>query len=140
MITILFWNLAKQQQVMSHLKCLGQAHSIDVFLLAESPKNLKPAIRDLNSLSVGTYREADYVRPRVRAITRFAAQDFVHRYTSVGREMAVWSFVSALPSSPEILLGFYCMKRSMNSVSARRRSRVRVTMDCNCAAAALLTQ
>ena len=104
MITILFWNIAKKESVLDHLICLEHTHSIDVFIFAECPEDLKPAIRNLNSLGVGAYREEANVRAKVRALTRLGTKDFTHRYSSLGREMAIWSIKTPKLNPAEALI------------------------------------
>jgi exonuclease III len=102
-ITIIFWNINKRPDILDHIECLGQTHLVDVFILSECPKNVKPALRALNVLGVGTYREEVSAKAKVRALTRLPAGDFIHRFTSIGREMAVWS-VSAPKLTPDEVL------------------------------------
>jgi hypothetical protein len=95
MTTVLFWNLSKRQDVMGHVICLAQSHPVDVFILAECPRSVKPVLRALNTLGSGDYHEAMNAKAKVRAITRLGTRDFIHKYTSLGREMAVWSLRTA---------------------------------------------
>lgn len=104
MVTILFWNLSPNPNALTHLPCLAQTHLVDVFILAECPKDLKPAIKRLNRLGVGTYREAVKEDVKVRALTRLGAKEFIHRYTSLGREMAVWTVQAPKLNPPEALI------------------------------------
>lgn len=103
-VTILFWNVLEKPNVLSHLSCLVQTHSVDVFILAECPEDLEPVIRSLNSFGVGTYREAVKEDVKVRALTRLGAKEFIHRYTSLGREMAVWTVQAPRLNPPEALI------------------------------------
>ncbi len=103
-VTILFWNLSKNSNALIHLPCLAQTHSVDVFILAECPKDLKPVITDLNDLGIGTYREEVKAEPKVRALTRLATKEFIHRFTSLGKEMAVWTVRAPRLNPPETLI------------------------------------
>jgi hypothetical protein len=104
LITILFWNLDKKSQVLSHVPCLAQAHAPDIFILAECPNNLSPSITALNKLNLGTFREEANARAKVRALTRLDQGAFRHKLTSLGREMAVWSIRAPKLSPPEALV------------------------------------
>jgi hypothetical protein len=104
MLTVVYWNLNKKPGILKHVACLAKAHQVDVFLFAESPKNLKPAIRDLNRLGVGNYRQAMNAPAKVRAVTRLGSRDFLHRSTSLGREMAVWAVRAPKMNPPQVLL------------------------------------
>lgn len=112
-ITILFWNLDKKPSIMTHLACLAETHSVDVFILAECPKNVKPAIRDLDNLGIGTYREEFNLRAKVRALTRLGTKDFIHRYTSQGRELAAWT-LRAPKLNPEeaLVVGVHLLSKA----------------------------
>jgi exonuclease III len=103
LITILFWNVGGNFKALAHLPCLARASAIDVFLLAECPDDLTPTINSLNGLD-GTYHESVASPAKVRAVTRLAAEAFVHRFTSVGREMAVWSLSAPNLAPPEVLI------------------------------------
>ena len=105
MITIVFWNIRKKPDVLEHhLECLLRTYSVDVFILAECPKNVKPALRALDSAGVGTYREEAKVKAKVRALTRLGQKEFIHRFSSLNREMAVWSIATSKLRSTEVLL------------------------------------
>lgn len=122
--TILFWNLAKKQNALEHLSCLALTHRVDVFLLAESSDDLSPVLQDINKLGLGTYREADYEKTKVRAITRLAKRDFVHRYTSQGREVAIWRLRSAVMTPPEILIAGVLLPSKMGGNSVEDQASV----------------
>lgn len=47
MLTVLFWNLNKNAATLEHLACLGQTHRVDLFLLAEFPRNPMQSTEDL---------------------------------------------------------------------------------------------
>lgn len=102
-ITILFWNVGGNRDALAHLPCLSQAHSIDVFLLAECPDGLASVIVALSGGGIA-YHESVASRAKVRAVTRLPSQSFVHRFTSVSREMAVWSLSAPNLKPPEILI------------------------------------
>lgn len=94
LITILFWNIAKNSICLEHLPCLAQTHEVDVFILAECPGSVN--LDALNALGKGDYQFELNANAKVQAITRLDLPEFTHRYTSLGREMAVWS--TALPN------------------------------------------
>lgn len=104
MVSFLFWNTAKEPIVSSHLVCLGRNHSIDVFLIAESPRDLGPAITELNTLRRGIYEEAGRARPKVRTVTRLRPPAIDHIATTLGGETAVWSMVAPKLHPPEMLV------------------------------------
>lgn len=103
-ISILFWNLDENPATLSHLECMGRKHSVDVFLLAECPSNLNPAIAALNSLNLGVFREAGKIQPKVRVLTRLGTTDFDHVLTTIGGETAVWTIRAPKLQPPEVLL------------------------------------
>lgn len=104
MVTFLFWNIAKKSDMLTHVACLGRTHSIDVFLLAESPPNLSPAIDRLNALRRGVYEEAGKARPKVRLLTRLRPPEIHHVLTTLGGETAVWSIGAPKLREKEVLL------------------------------------
>ena len=89
MITLLFWNIAKNSVCLEHLPCLAQKYEVDVVILAECPVDVN--LEGLNSLGIGNYQLELNANAKVQAITRLDLETFIHRYTSLGREMAVWS-------------------------------------------------
>ena len=91
MITLLFWNIAKNRVCLEHLPCLARKHEVDVFILAECPDGVN--LDELNALGIGNYQLELNANAKVQAITRLDLRAFIHRYTSLGREMAVWSTV-----------------------------------------------
>lgn len=104
MITVVFWNLAKNRSTLAHVKCLAQLRSVDVFIFAECPRNLKPAIRDLDTLGQGKYYEPSYVKSKIRLVTRISHGEILPRFTASGREMAVWSVRAPNLKPPELLI------------------------------------
>lgn len=104
MVSILYWNIAGRVVTLQHVVCLAQAHSIDVFLFAESPADLDPTVAALNDLDIGIYREAGKVQPKVRALVRLESKDFDHLFTTIGGETAVWSIRAPKVSPPEVML------------------------------------
>ena len=91
MITLIFWNIAKNPVCLEHLPCLAQTHKVDLFILAECPDGVN--LEALNALGQGRYQRELNANAKVQAITRLDSRAFIHRYTSLGREMAVWSTV-----------------------------------------------
>lgn len=91
LITLLFWNIAKNPVCLEHLPCLARKHEVDVFILAECPDGVN--LEELNALGIGDYQLELNANAKVQAITRLDLQAFIHRYTSLGREMAVWATV-----------------------------------------------
>jgi len=80
---------------------LAKAHEVDVFILAECPDSVN--LGALNAVGKGPYQPELNANAKVQAITRLNSQTFIHRYTSLGREMAVWS--TMLPNGAlEILI------------------------------------
>jgi len=101
LLTLLFWNIANNPACLAHLPCLVQASDIDVFILAECPENVN--LEALNALGKGNYLLEQNANAKVQAVTRLNPQFFIHRYTSLGKEMAVWSMMPA-NSEQEILI------------------------------------
>ncbi|HEY7156194.1 MAG TPA: hypothetical protein VH575_19670 [Gemmataceae bacterium] len=104
MISVLFWNLAENAGILPHVSCLGRSRSVDIFLFAESPADLGPALRGLNTLRRGTYEEAGKVRPKVRALSRLRPPDLDHLFTTIGGETSVWSIRAPKLTPSEVLL------------------------------------
>ena len=114
MITLLFWNIAKNPACLEHLPCLAQTHEIDVFILAECPSNVN--LDELNAIGKGTYKHELNANAKVRAVTRLDSEAFIHRYTSLGREMAVWSTV--LPNTAlEVLVAGVHLRSRFGGIS-----------------------
>lgn len=103
-ITCVFWNIHKNESLFQHLACLQQYLSVDVFFLAEAPVDLGPALAGLNTIGSGFYIENMNASAKVRAIGRPSPSGLVHRFTGLGREMAVWSLASSKLDPPEVLL------------------------------------
>lgn len=84
-------------------------YDVDVFVLAECPDSVN--LEALNAIDKGLYHVEQNANAKVKAITRLAPPVFIHRYTSFGREMAVWSAV--IPSTQlEILIaGVHLMSK-----------------------------
>jgi hypothetical protein len=91
LITLLFWNIAKNPLCFEHLPCLAKTHEVDIFILAECPDGVN--LEALNASGKGNYQPELNANAKVQGITRLGSQTFIHRYTSLGREMAVWSTV-----------------------------------------------
>jgi len=89
-ITIAFWNIHKNGRVLPNLACLATAYAVDILLLAEPPTNLTPAVRALNKLKTGIWREETNGGSKVRALTRLGAADFTHRFTGIAGDVAGW--------------------------------------------------
>lgn len=90
MISLLFWNIAKNPLCLEHLPCLAKTHDVDVFILAECPYGVN--LEALNAPGSGGHYQLELnANAKVQAITRLDLATFIHRYTSLGREMAVWS-------------------------------------------------
>ena len=100
MITLLFWNIAKNSVCLEHLPCLALARDVDVFILAECPQNVN--LEGLNAIGKGIYQLELNANAKVQAITRLDPSAFIHRYTSLGREMAVWS--ATMPNTTREIL------------------------------------
>jgi endonuclease/exonuclease/phosphatase family metal-dependent hydrolase len=101
---VLFWNLAENAAILPHVRSLGLNRSIDIFLLAESPKNLTPALTGLNQLRRGRYREAGLAPLKVRVLTRLGAPDFDHLFSTIAGETAIWAVRAPKLTPPELLL------------------------------------
>ena len=104
MITICFWNLSKKDQTLAHLICLARMYEVDIFILAECPNDLEPAIEGLNGLDAKKYREAVNAKAKVRSLSRLGIEGSVHRFTSIGREMAAWTMPAPKLDPPEVLV------------------------------------
>ena len=103
-VSVLFWNLAENAAILPHVGCLGRRRSVDIFLFAESPVDLGPALAGLNMLRRGTYREAGIGRPKVRMLARLTSPDLDHLFTTIGGETTVWSIRAPKMTPPEVLL------------------------------------
>lgn len=104
MVTVLFWNIDGNTNALQHLACLASSCGIDVFLIAECPKDLSNGLRELNRLDIGMYQESFSGEAKVRALTRLKPDVFRHRFTGIGRDLVVWSLRATNVSKGEILL------------------------------------
>ena len=104
LITVLFWNLARNAATLPHLECLAKSHDVDVFLLAEAPKDLNLGLTKLNALGAGLYQEPAFPRPKVRVLTRMASSDFKAVFTGDARDMTIWAARSTKLPAGEVLL------------------------------------
>jgi hypothetical protein len=104
LISFLFWNIAKNTNIFPHIACLGRHRSIDVFLLAESPDDVNPAIIELNNLRRGKYREASKAKTKVRMLTRLQPPSPDHVFTTLAGETSVWSINPSRIDALEILI------------------------------------
>ncbi len=113
MVTIAFWNVGKKVLVLPHLACLAVAKAVDVFLLAECPKDLTPALATLNQLGGGAWREETNGGPKVRALTRLGDGDFAHRFTGIAGDVAVWTVKAPklAPVSEALLAGVHLLSK-----------------------------
>jgi hypothetical protein len=102
-ISVVFWNLAKNPATLAHIGCLARTLNVDVFFLAEAPKNLKPALRSLDGLQQGEYNSPSVVRTKIGVLSRLQKSDFVHRFTGSARDIVVWT-VQAPKLNPQELL------------------------------------
>lgn len=104
MITIVFWNISKNQAVLSHLDCLAQTYDVDIFILAECPWDLETTAQRLSGLGIGQFRQVENLKGKTTAIVRLQSKKFVHRFTSLGKDMAVWALSSSKLNPPEVLI------------------------------------
>lgn len=109
MITLLFWNIAKNPTCFEHLGCLAQTYDVDVFILAECPNNVN--LEALNASNKGVYQLELNANAKVQAITRLDAQTFIYRYTSLGREMAIWSALIPDNAQEVLIAGVHLMSK-----------------------------
>lgn len=82
---------------------MAQTHDVDVFILAECPDNVN--LEGLNAIGKGIYQTEPNANAKIKAITRLDQYAFIHRYTSLGREMAVWS--AAIPNLEILIAGVH---------------------------------
>ena len=109
MITLLFWNIAKNALCIEHLACLAGTYDVDIFILAECPENVN--LDDLNAIEKGSYQQELNASAKVQAITRLDSHAFIHRYTSLGREMAVWSILVPNTGVEILIAGVHLMSK-----------------------------
>jgi len=87
------------------LLCLAKTHDVDILLLAEyPPAKIAASVEALTALGVGSYRAEQSAPAKVLALTRLAREDFVHQFTSLGKEMAIWKLRAPKLQSREALL------------------------------------
>jgi hypothetical protein len=113
LITILFWNLAKNESTLSHLECLIRSHTVDILLLAEYPRN--PGKKGLQSLDLITeslklagrppFQQVNNLDGKVVAFTSLHPNVLVHRMSTVADDLGVWTLKSANPAINEIIIG-----------------------------------
>ncbi|HEX5874706.1 MAG TPA: hypothetical protein VFY60_08655 [Pyrinomonadaceae bacterium] len=94
---------------MEHLPCLAQMHDVDVFILAECPYNVN--LEALNATAKGVYYSELNANAKVQAITRLHPRTFIHRFTNLGREMAVWSTVIPNTSLEILIAGVHLVSK-----------------------------
>lgn len=104
MITVLFWNLHKNPNVLDHLPCLAKHHRVDVFLLAEIPDDVQTVIDKLNIKISHIYRDVSNETTKVVAITRLGEEAISHRFSGYRERLDVWSITAPQLKSKEILL------------------------------------
>ena len=92
MISFLFWNLDENTNAVPYLGRLATTYAVDIFLIAECPKETAPLITALNAAHRGVYRVADEVIPeKVRIITRLAPPRLKQRLTLLGKDATIWT-------------------------------------------------
>lgn len=104
MLTVVFWNLAKNSAILPHVGCLAAAHDVDAFFLAESPPDLTPGVAALNLVGgKHRYREEGNGGGKIRAGIAPTPAD----RTSLSRKsdhLAVWSVRTGSGSPPDVLI------------------------------------
>ena len=119
MITVLFWNLAKNAATLPHLECLAKSHAVDVFLLAEAaPLDLNLGLTKLNALGAGVYQEPASPPPKVRVLTRIASSGFSAVFTGTARDMTIWAARSSKLPAGEVLLAVVHLPSKMGSITS----------------------
>jgi hypothetical protein len=116
-VTILFWNLGGNPATLPRLRRLAGVYEVDIFLLAEAPDDLRPAIGALNDARVGRYRALDLARPKVRCLTWLPDATFAPRFTWPYRGMTVWELKSAKLNPPELSLAVVHLPSKMGGES-----------------------
>lgn len=104
MVTIPFRNLGGNPATLPRLRRLAGRLDVDIFLLAEAPDDLGPALAGLNEAGIGRYREAGVVRPKVRCLTWLPEWDFAPRFTWPDRGMTVWALKAPKLAPTEVSL------------------------------------
>ncbi len=82
---------------------------MDVFILAECPDNVN--LDALNASGKGLYQLEQNANAKVHAITRLDPHAFIHRYTSLGREMAIWSALIPNKGQELLIAGVHLMSK-----------------------------
>ncbi len=118
MITVLFWNLARNAATLPHLECLAKSHAVDVFLLAEAPVDLSLGLSKLNGLGVGVYQEPASPQPKVRVLTRMPSSDLSAVFTGAAGDMTIWAAHSSKLPAGEVLLAVVHLPSKMGGNSA----------------------
>lgn len=91
MISILFWNVAKNADIGPNLKQLALSCGVDVFFLAEVPDDLETISLQINSAGVGDYLLVDQEVTKIRSLSRLPPNDLYLSLNSETTNLSVWS-------------------------------------------------
>ncbi len=123
MITIVFWNIAKNRAALPHLKCLTGHYDVDVFVLAEIPKrtNLVETAKMLG-VDKGSFRNVENVRGKTVALSRLDARRFQHKFTGINGYLSAWSLKSARFYPNDVLIAGVHLRSKSGGLSGADQS------------------
>ena len=135
MISIFFWNLLKKPQTADYIVRLAGQDSIDVFLFAESPEDLSPVLKGLNSLGREVYyevgprvppgnfttQEPRAGRAKVRVISRLDSRRIRHIFTNETRDLSILELKAT--DLPQILIAAVHMPSKGSSAMQQEAAR-----------------
>jgi hypothetical protein len=112
--TVVFWNVNEKAAALRHLPCLAASEGVDAFLLAECGEFKGQALLAAAGLAASGYREAENGVSKVRALTRLAPVDFIHRFSTISGDLAVWTFRAPglLPPGEILLAGVHLLSKA----------------------------
>ncbi len=102
MISFLFWNIHDNKKAFPFIGRLAVTYRIDVFFLAECPKEMDEIPAILNQKGRGAYRIADRGITKVRGITRLPESDFFPHFTNRKGDMTIWSLAADDPGKVQM--------------------------------------
>ncbi|MGD9715065.1 MAG: endonuclease/exonuclease/phosphatase family protein, partial [Thermomicrobiales bacterium] len=101
-LTILFWNVRKNDGCRMSLVRLAKAEQVDVFLLAEAMPDLVSLVGELNLIGQGSYYEASPgLSGKVIVVSRQASANLELRRIDASEDMSIWRV--AMPSAVILL-------------------------------------
>jgi endonuclease/exonuclease/phosphatase family metal-dependent hydrolase len=102
MVSFLFWNVAKNKEAGPFIRRLARRFEIDIFFLAECPKQIDSITLELNRAGVGDYLVADRGVTKVRSVSRLSPSHFFLDFNNVKGDLSIWNLAVADPRKGHI--------------------------------------